>query len=142
MRAFAIHSTDESSALQQDRQFHGFLRMGLGAALLAVAVLGLRQDVRWIAQPFYAWVWWGYIFILDGFCVWKRGDSLLTTRIRFLFPICVWSITFWMFFELINSHIQNWYYVGVYPAGEFLAGAIFTMLAFSTVFMGRSLTAL
>lgn len=110
--------------------------MALGALLLAVAVYGLWRDIHWAAQPFYAWVWWGYILMLDGFCIWKRGGSLLTTRAHFLFPICVWSITFWMFFELINSHIRNWYYVGVYPAGEFLAGALFTMLAFATVFMG------
>jgi hypothetical protein len=135
MRALKIHSDPLPAAAPSQRP-NGPLRMGLGALVLAIAVYGLLRDIHWVAQPFYAWVWWGYIFVLDGFCVWKRGDSLLTTRLHLLFPICVWSITFWMFFELINSHIQNWYYVGVYPASEFVAGALFTMLAFATVFMG------
>ncbi|MCH7666893.1 MAG: DUF4332 domain-containing protein [Acidobacteria bacterium] len=108
----------------------------LGTLLLAVAFWGLYRDVRWVAQPFYAWVWWGYILILDGFLAWKRGNSLLTTRLRYVFPICLWSISFWFFFELINARIQNWYYVGVYPASEGLIGMLFTLLAFATVFMG------
>jgi hypothetical protein len=114
----------------------GLVHFGLGAALLVGAILGLRADVSWLAEPFYAWVWWGYILMLDGFSVVRRGDSLLTTRRRFFFPICVWSITFWFFFEMINARIQNWYYVGVFPTEDFLWGCLFAVLAFATVFMG------
>ncbi|MEM7014145.1 MAG: hypothetical protein AAF585_22015, partial [Verrucomicrobiota bacterium] len=104
--------------------------------LLTIAVIGLKRDISWIAQPFYAWVWWGYIFVLDGFCAWKRADSLLTRRIHFLFPIAIWSTTFWFFFELLNARMQNWYYVGVYPDAQVGVTGVFAFLAFATVFMG------
>ena len=108
----------------------------VGTSLLATGIFGLWRDHEWIAQPFYAWVWWGYILTLDGFVAWRRGDSLLTKRRGFVIPICLWSVSFWFLFELVNARIRNWYYVGVYPADEFAAGAVFTLLAFATVFLG------
>ncbi len=115
------------------RGWVGFLA---GLTLIGIGGVGLQQDIAWLAQPFYAWVWWGYILMLDSFSYWKRGDSLLTTRRHFFLPICIWSITFWFFFELLNARMQNWYYVGVFPAEEIIMGVLFTVFAFSTVFMG------
>jgi hypothetical protein len=114
----------------------GLLHAFAGLTLLLMAVIGLWRDVAWLAQPFYAWAWWGFILLVDGYAGWKRGDSLLTRRWRYFVPICIWSITFWFFFELINARIRNWYYVGVFPYDEWLAGAVFTVAAFATVFMG------
>lgn len=137
MQVLRIHDESAPNPLS-DRALRrrGLVHLFLGIALLTIAVWGLWHDVRWVAQPFYAWVWWGYIFLLDGFCVLKRGDSILTRRLRFLVPIAVWSTTFWFFFELLNARMQNWYYVGVYPAEEALVSSVFTLLAFATVFMG------
>jgi len=114
----------------------GWWHVGAGVTLLALAVTGLVRDLAWLAQPFYAWVWWGYILLLDGYCAIKQGDSLLTTRRRFFIPICIWSVTFWFLFELINARIQNWYYVGVFPLDSYVAGPVFAVTAFATVFMG------
>ena len=114
----------------------GALHALLGALLLAGAIAGLRRDVSWLSEPFYAWAWWGYILLLDGYCAWKRRSSILTTRYRAIVPICLWSITFWFFFELINARIQNWYYVGVFPLDDWVSGSVFAMAAFATVFMG------
>jgi len=122
-----------------DKKKFGRLIFLLGAALLALAAWGLWADLEWIAQPFYAYAWWSYILVLDGFCAMRRGHSLLTTRTRFLLPICVGSISFWFFFELLNLRFQNWYYVGVFTANSIpmvFAGAGFTMLCFATVFTG------
>jgi len=114
----------------------GVVHSFVGLLLLCVAVVGLWQDIAWLAQPFYAWVWWGYILLLDGYSACKRGSSLLTTRLDHFLPICIWSVTFWFFFELINARIQNWYYVGVFPLNSSLVGALFAIVAFATVFMG------
>ncbi|MBI1176844.1 DUF4332 domain-containing protein [bacterium] len=114
----------------------GIAHVICGAGILVMAFVGLWRDVSWLAQPFYAWAWWGYILILDGYAAIARGDSLLTTRWKYFVPICTWSITFWFFFELINARIRNWYYVGVFPYDEWLAGGVFTVAAFATVFMG------
>ncbi len=117
----------------------GRLFLLLGLSLSTLAIWGLWRDIEWIAQPFYAYAWWGYIFTLDGFCALRRGHSLFTARYRHAFPICLWSITFWFFFELLNLRFQNWYYVGVFPSETalgFVGGGIFTILCFATVFTG------
>jgi len=119
-------------------------RAGLGLLLLGVAGLatafwGLRADVGWIAQPFYAYAWWSAIFILDGAVALIRGHSLLTTRTRLVFPMGVWSITFWFFFEFLNLRFRNWYYVEVFPGhslADMLQAGVFTAASFSTVFVG------
>jgi len=114
----------------------GVIHAVAGALLLTAAIAGLWWDIEWLAQPFYAWAWWGYILLLDGYSACKRQDSLLSTRRSFCLPICVWSVTFWFLFELINARIRNWYYVGVFPAEAWLTGSIFAVAAFATVFMG------
>ena len=114
--------------------------MLLGGALgLAVSFWGLFHDIGFIAQPFYAWAWWSYIFLLDGLVSRRRGSSLLTTRRTCLPSILLWSITFWYFFELLNLRYQNWYYVGVFGIGsevDLVRGTVFGTAAFATVFMG------
>jgi hypothetical protein len=110
-----------------------------GASVLGIGCWGLWKDVGWIAQPFYAYAWWGYIFILDGFCALKRGHSLFTKRRQHVPLILLWSTTFWFFFELLNARFQNWYYVGVFnPRSllETLGCGAFAIACFSTVFMG------
>lgn len=114
----------------------GAIHVIAGFLLGCISIFGLWKDIAWVAQPFYVWAWWGYILLLDGIAVLLRNDSLLTRRLCFFFPICIWSNTFWFFFELINARIKNWYYVGVFPQTDFVYGAVFTILAFSTVFMG------
>ncbi len=114
-----------------------FTLSGLG--LLALAFWGLWRDIGWIAQPFYAFAWWGYILGVDGLCSLRRGDSLLTSRRRFLVPMAIWSVTFWFFFEFLNLRFQNWYYVGVQRVesfGDLLFGGFFVVACFSTVFVG------
>lgn len=111
----------------------------VGAFGLAVSFWGLYLDIGFIAQPFYVWAWWSYIFVLDALVRRKRGASLLTTRRRLLPSVLLWSVTFWYFFELLNLRYQNWYYVGVFGIGsvtDALAGIAFGTAAFATVFMG------
>ena len=107
---------------------------------LGLSVWGLWQDIGWIAQPFYAYAWWSYIFLLDGFVALRRGHSLLTTRRRFIGPIVLWSVTFWFFFELLNIRFQNWYYIGVFDvrtSPEVILGVVvFDVACFGTVFTG------
>ena len=111
----------------------------LGALGLAISFWGLFHDIGLIAQPFYAWAWWSYIFLLDGVVARRRGSSLLTTRRTCLPSVLLWSITFWCFFELLNLRYQNWYYVGVFgigSVGTLVGGMVFGTAAFATVFMG------
>ena len=83
-----------------------------------VAVWGLFTDRVWVSQAFYAWAWWAWILLLDAFCVWRRGSSLLTTRRPLLGLLATSSVTFWFLFELLNLRFQNWYYVGTFELAE------------------------
>lgn len=110
-----------------------------GFTLAVISIAGLIQDVAWIAQPFYSWAWWSFILLLDGFCVLKRGRSLLTTRRRVALPLAIASVTFWFAFEALNLRFRNWYYVGCYELEEwtdYLVCGIFGITAFATVFIG------
>lgn len=111
----------------------------LGLALLVLAVWGLRADVVWISQAFYAYAWWGWILLLDGFCVWRRGSSLLTTRRHLLGLLATTSVTFWFLFEALNLRFHNWYYIGTFELDgpwTYVTAGLFVMAAFSTVFIG------
>lgn len=106
---------------------------------LAVASWGLFRDVGFIAQPFYAYAWWSTILTLDGIAALRRKSSILTSRRELLFPLLIWSVTFWFLFELLNLRFQNWYYVGVFAgrsSADLLAGALFGVVSFATVFLG------
>jgi hypothetical protein len=110
-----------------------------GLAGLAFAFWGLARDVGFIAQPFYAYAWWSYILTLDGFVLLRRGSSILTARRALFLPLVTWSVTFWFSFELLNLKYQNWYYVGVFAAdstADLVAGPLFGILSFATVFLG------
>ncbi|MFT7670765.1 MAG: hypothetical protein ACI8X5_003478 [Planctomycetota bacterium] len=110
-----------------------------GCALLALAAWGLCAEVVWISQAFYIYVWWGWILLLDGFCVWRRQSSLLTTRRRLIPLLATSSVTFWFCFEALNLRFRNWYYVGSFELDSYaslLASGVFVFAAFSTVFIG------
>jgi len=114
-------------------------RVVFGCLLLAIAVVGLVRDVPWVAESFYAWAWWGWILLLDAFCIARRGSSLLSTRRKLALPIAISSVSFWFVFEALNLRFQNWYYVGAFHLGrpaDVAACAVFTVTAFATVFVG------
>lgn len=113
--------------------------IALGVAGFTLAFWGLKRDVGWLAQPFYAYAWWSYIAIVDGVVALTRGGSLLTTRRRLLPALLLWSVSFWFLFELLNMRFQNWYYVGVWSARspvELALTGLFAFVCFATVFVG------
>jgi hypothetical protein len=106
---------------------------------LAAAFWGLFRDIGFIAQPFYACAWWSTILALDGLTAVRRKSSIFTSRRELLFPLLLWSVTFWFLFELLNVRFQNWYYVGVFASessADLLMGALFGVASFATVFLG------
>ncbi len=128
-----LELNDPSPGRARNRRLGVFLVAG-GLLLFGVGVWGLWMDLEWIAQPFYAYAWWGYILVLDGFVAHRRGHSLLTARRKHLIPVLMGSVTFWYFFELLNLRFKNWYYVGVYQSP--LIGYPFSLVCFSTVLIG------
>ena len=111
----------------------------LALSLFALAIWGLRADVVWVSQAFYAYVWWAWILTLDAFCIWRRKSSLLTTRRHLLGLLATSSVTFWFLFEALNLRFRNWYYVGTFELDglqSYLTAGLFVSAAFATVFVG------
>lgn len=86
----------------------------LGVLMICSAGMLLRLEP--FATWYYAMAWWPFIFVLDAMVLWKKGDSLLWKNPREFFLLAVLSVPVWLFFELYNLALHNWYYVGSSPS--------------------------
>ncbi len=57
-------------------------------------------------------LWLGYIITVDALVKYLRGSSLLSRNKVYFVLLFVISIPAWWLFELFNSHLQNWHYLG------------------------------
>lgn len=108
-------------------------------AILAVLAFGTALVAVWrgnefAATWFYDCAWWSYIVFVDAWVYRRRGASLLWSHPRAFVLLALWSAAFWLFFEVVNFRLQNWYYVGV-PRSE-PARSIGICVSFATVLPG------
>ncbi len=77
-------------------------------------------------------LWLGYILVVDGLILYRRGTSLLTRNKRAFVSLFLVSMPIWWLFEAVNWRTQNWEYLG---REQFSDLAYFTLasLSFSTV---------
>lgn len=95
-------------------------------------------------DPWSGWTtpicWVGYVLFADALLCRIAGRSVILDRPRTFF---LWwlplSVVIWLVFEVVNLHLENWYYVGLYdePALNAIGGTI----AFATILPGMFLTA-
>jgi hypothetical protein len=97
------------------------------AGTAAVALQGREPFATW----FYLFAWYATILVLDGLAAWGGRRPSLVARPAHLATLLGWSAATWLFFELLNLRLQNWYYVFV-PADR-VARRIGVLLAFATV---------
>jgi predicted flap endonuclease-1-like 5' DNA nuclease len=87
-------------------------------------------------EPFATWyypfAWYGTLLLLEGALALRRGRFLLLDRPAHLVSLLAWSAAAWLFFELLNLRLQNWYYVFV--PGHPVARWAGILLSFATVF--------
>ena len=107
----------------------------LMALMVFLAIHGLlAAGVEPVATYFFVFVWWSYIFLIDSFMFWRTGTSLIS-RLKAKFLLLVLgSACFWIFFEILNLRIANWYYSGL--SSFQLSLIIFGLLAFGSVLPG------
>ncbi len=108
----------------------------LGASFVFVAATVLMA-LR--IEPFFSWyyllAWYPFLLVINWAA--SLGNSRLSLfegRTRDVGYLLAWSAPVWLFFELWNFRIQNWYYVGVPDALALRWGGI--VLAFATVLPG------
>lgn len=77
-------------------------------------------------------LWLGYCLTVDAIVFKKRGTSLLTRSPQKYIGLFLISAPSWWLFELFNSHLKNWQYLGKenFTPVEY---ALFETISFSTV---------
>jgi hypothetical protein len=88
---------------------HGWIGLGLVGLfwVLNWGLSGLRT--QWTFFP----LWAGYCLTVDALVFWRTGTSLASRNRRAYFILFLASSPAWWFFELANTRLQNWQYVGV-----------------------------
>jgi hypothetical protein len=115
---------------QKRPNIHGII--GLGILILAEVMMfrGVEPFVSW----FYCFAWWSYILIADSIIYRIKGNSLLMNRAKEFLLLLPWSVAVWLFFELVNLALKNWYYINI-PRNNTMRW-IGYMVAYSTVLPG------
>lgn len=66
-------------------------------------------------EPFATWLyplaWYPTLYLMDAAVASRGGRFFLLGRPAFLASALLWSIPFWLLFELFNLRLENWYYV-------------------------------
>lgn len=132
-----------STQAATDELQHGWwhlpaLAIVTGIALLTAATTLLLRGVEPFATWYYNFAWYPVLLAADGAVALtggagerRRGEFLLLGRKRFLITVLAWSTVVWLFYELFNFRLQNWYYVFL-PIDRVSRWAG-TILAFATV---------
>jgi hypothetical protein len=106
----------------------------LGLLVIVAAEAALISKVELVLVWFTPIVWSGYILLVDALVFRLKGESLITRRPR-AFLLMLWlSIFWWLFFELYNLRLMNWYYINL-PENPVLRDIGFGW-AFATIFPG------
>ena len=116
----------------------GRARVVLVGALLALALFStlMLRGAEPFATWFYLFAWVPTLVAADALVALtggagRRGEFLLLSRPRFLLSMGAWSAVIWLYYELINLRLLNWYYVFV-PSDRAMRW-VFTFIAFATV---------
>ena len=108
----------------------------LGLINLAFATTGLLNGVEPFATWYYQFAWLSVVLVMDGViaiigAAGRKGEFLLLDRPRHLFSLMAWSAVVWIFYELLNFRLQNWYYINLPTNTPLRWGS--TIVAFATV---------
>jgi hypothetical protein len=103
----------------------------LGLLINAAAWISSWGRIGPYAYTFFP-LWFGFILVLDGLNVARRGTSPLTRSRKRFFALFLFSIPVWWIFEAFNAPLQNWHYVLDRSYSGF-GYNLLASLAFSTV---------
>lgn len=84
-----------------------------GATVVAAGTAGMLAGREPFATWYYPIAWYGTLLGLDGAVALGSGRFRLLARPAHLASLLFWSAVAWLFFELVNLRLRNWYYVFV-----------------------------
>ena len=109
----------------------GWAAVAVGLGVLAGSTLLMVRGVEPFATSFYLFAWYSTLLALYGALALTAGRSPRLRRPTSLLTMLAWSAVLWLFFELLNLRLRDWYYVFL-PADVRLRW-ITTILSFATV---------
>ncbi len=119
---------------QEPRRAAALALLGAGCVVLAAGAVDLSGARLWAPDLWYLIAWWSLIAILDACVHLRAGRSLLLSRPGPFLGLAAASAPFWLFFEIVNLRLENWYYVGV--PGDWVSRWVGPLAAFATVLPG------
>ncbi|MEK6544430.1 MAG: hypothetical protein AABZ44_08360 [Elusimicrobiota bacterium] len=94
------------------------IALGLSAVeLLAVCWLWLGSPPEWFRVNFYSISWWPFLVMVETWAKIIHGKSLLYDDPKGFLLLCAFSVPFWTAYEILNTVIKNWIYIGL-PGGD------------------------
>ncbi|HET9888120.1 MAG TPA: DUF4332 domain-containing protein [bacterium] len=116
------------------------LRRSRDMALAGLGVFGVSTFFMLQGlEPFYSWfyilAWYPFLLAVNWAAATRNAKlSIFAGRQRDFAALFAWSAPVWMFFELWNFRLQNWYYIGVPDVLPLRWTGI--LIAFATVLPG------
>jgi predicted flap endonuclease-1-like 5' DNA nuclease len=119
-----------------DRLSAPWLAIGIGALVVAIATAGMLNGREPFASWYYLFAWYGTLLAADGVVALRggageKGRFLLLDRPAHLATVMGWSAVIWLFYEVWNFRLQNWYYI--FLPNDTAIRWTGTVLAFATV---------
>jgi hypothetical protein len=108
--------------------------IAMAAALHITSFALMLSQVEPFYSFFYSISWWTYILVVAGINHLKNRNSLLFDSPREFVWVFFFSTLVWLFFEIFNFRLDNWFYLGV-PSETFLRWPGY-FVAFGTVLPG------
>jgi hypothetical protein len=91
-----------------------FAALLAGALTLVVVSVAMRAGTEPFATWYYPLAWFSTLLMLDAVAALRGGGRLFfVARPNAILSMLAWSVPFWLFFELLNFRLENWYYVFV-----------------------------
>ena len=94
------------------------LAVAIGFGMLVVSTIGMLRGVEPFATWYYTFAWYSVLLAADGALALRggagrgvKGEFLLLGRRWHLISLLAWSTVVWLFYELLNFRLQNWFYI-------------------------------
>jgi hypothetical protein len=108
-----------------------WLAIVVGVVAVATATVAMWRGIEPFATSYYIFAWYATLLILYGALALTSARSPALRRPLSLATMLGWSVVVWLFFELLNFRLLNWYYVFV-PADAAIRWVAIT-ISFATV---------
>ena len=110
------------------------LRHGIaGLILIIVFQVVLIFKITPLADYYFPFIWFGYIFLVDSLVYRLTHSSLIHDHFKDFLTMLILSALFWWIFEWINYlEVNNWQYINPTITNVWVS-LIFRTIAFSTV---------